>query len=230
MRRIVKLPIVSQRTIAQKTNEISFGLSGKELVYEAGQYIQVALPELLYSDSKGASRTLSIASSPSDREKLAIAFRDSGSGFKKTLMELPLGTLVDIEGPFGFFTLPRNLAQSVVFIAGGIGITPCISMIRFADETERPGRIILLYANRDKESAAYLDELEAMANRNPRFILKNKFGRLDADFIQDTIKNLNEPIWYIVGPSAMVVAMRDLLFRLGIDEWKIRLEEFTGYE
>src|SRR3990167_11558885 len=177
MRHIIKLPIVGQKTIAQKTNEVSFGLSDKEFVFMAGQYIQMALPELLYPDPKGASRTLSIASSSNDKEKISIAFRDSGSGFKKTLMELPLGTLVDIEGPFGFFTLPRNAAQSVVFIAGGIGITPCISMIRFADEIERPGRITLLYANRDKQSAAYLDELEAMANRNPRFILKNKFGR-----------------------------------------------------
>jgi ferredoxin-NADP reductase len=230
MSHVIKLPIVQQKTIAQKTNEISFGLSGQEFAFEAGQYIQVALPELLYPDHKGASRVFSINSSPNDKEKIAIAFRDSGSGFKRTLMELPLGTLIDVEGPFGFFMLPRNTVQSVVFIAGGIGITPCISMIRFADGTKRSGQITLFYANRDKGSAAYLNELEAIAGRNSNFVLKNKFGRIDADFIQNSIPDINQPIWYIVGPPPMVAAMRDVLFRLGIDEGKIRFEEFTGYE
>ncbi|KKU48517.1 MAG: hypothetical protein UX68_C0012G0029 [Parcubacteria group bacterium GW2011_GWA2_46_9] len=230
MRHIIKLPIVGQKTIAQKTNEVSFGLSDKEFVFMAGQYIQMALPELLYPDPKGASRTLSIASSPNDKEKISISFRDSGSGFKRTLMELPLDTLIDVEGPFGFFTLPRSTFQPVAFIAGGIGITPCISMIRFADEIERPGSIILFYANRDKESAAYLNELETIAARNPNFILKNKFGRIDAEFVQNSVTNMSEAIWYVVGPAPMVAAVRDVLFRLGIDEGKIRFEEFTGYE
>lgn len=226
----VQMPIVEQKTIALNTNEVSFGLSGKEFVYEAGQYTQIALAKFLYPDPKGASRVFSINSSPNNKEKITIAFRNSGSGFKRTLMELPLGTLVDIEGPFGFFTLPRNPLQSVVFLAGGIGITPCISMIRFADETKRPGLIALLYSNRDRASAAYIDELEAIAARNPSFILKNKFGRIDAEFIQNSITDLGQPIWYIVGPQPMVVATRDLLFRLNIDENKIRFEEFTGYE
>src|SRR3989344_460810 len=190
MRHIVKLSIVGQKTIADKTNEVSLGLSDKEFVFIAGQYIQMGLPELLYPDPKGASRTLSIAFSSNDKEKISIAFRDSGSGFKRTLMELPFATLIDIEGPFGFFTLPRSASQSVVFIAGGIGITPCLSMIRFADEMKRPGSITLLYANRDKESAAYLDELETIAARNPKFVLKNEFGRIDTAFIQDTVKDI----------------------------------------
>lgn len=226
----VQLPIVEQKSIAEKTNKVAFSLSGNEFIYEAGQYIQIALPKLLYPDHKGASRVFSINTSPNDKEKIAIAFRDSGSGFKRTIMELPLGALIDIEGPFGYFTLPRNPLQPVVFMAGGIGITPCISMIRYADEIKRPGTITLLYSNRDKESAAYLDELEAIAGQNPNFILKNKFGRLDADFIDNAIKNMNAPIWYVVGPPPMVAAMRDLLIRLSIDENKIRFEEFTGYE
>src|SRR3989338_2386938 len=97
---------------------------------------------------------------------------------------------------------------------------PIVGQKTIADKKNRSFLITLLYANRDKESAAYLDELEAIAVRNPRFVLKNKFGRIDADFIRDSVKNLNEPIWYIVGPPPMVAAMRDLLFRLGIDEGK----------
>ena len=61
------------------------------------------------------------------------------------------------------------------------------------------------------------------------FLLKNRFGRIDADFIRQVIKNLNEPIYYIAGLPAMVADMRNLLSRLGIDDAKIYFEDFIGY-
>ena len=79
------------------------------------------------------------------------------------------------------------------------------------------------------ESAAYLEELTTITKQNPRFLLKNQFGRIDTDFIQQTIKNFNEPIWYIVGFPDMVADMRNLLSRLGIDDTKIYFEDFVGY-
>ena len=144
-------------------------------------------------------------------------------------MELPLGSLVDIEGPFGYFTLPKDTFRPLVFIAGGIGITPFLSMIRFVTEQKLTHQITLLYANRNMESAAYLEELTTITKQNPRFLLKNQFGRIDTDFIQQTIKNFNGPVWYIVGPPAMVADMRNLLSRLGIDDTKIYFEDFVGY-
>lgn len=226
----IKLPILEQKMIAEKTCEVSFGLSGREFNFLAGQYIRVSVPELLYPDPKGASRVFSIASSPNDKNKISVAFRDSGSGFKRTLMELPLGSLVDIEGSFGYFTLPKNQNQPIVLIAGGIGITPCISMIRYATEEKLGSLITLLYANRNAESAAYLEELTTIAEKqNPRFLLKNQFGRISADFIQQYVKNLTEPVWYIVGLPAMVAEIRDLLSRLGVSETKVYFEDFTGY-
>jgi len=225
----IKLPILERKIIAEKICEVSFGLSAKKFEFLAGQYIRVSLPKLFYSDPKGALRVFSIASSPNDKNKISIAFRDSGSGFKRTLMELPLDSLVDIEGPFGHFTLPKDFSRPLVFIAGGIGITPFLSMIRFATEQKLTHQITLLYANRNMESAAYLEELTTITKQNPRFLLKNQFGRIDTDFIQQTIKNFNEPIWYIVGFPDMVADMRNLLSRLGIDDTKIYFEDFVGY-
>lgn len=158
----MQLSIIEQKTIAEKTGEISFALPYKEFNFLAGQYIRVSVPELLRSDPKGAARVFSIASSPNDKNKISIAFRDSRNGFKRTLLKLPPGSLVDIEGPFGYFTLPKNSSQPIIFIAGGIGITPCLSMIRYATEEKLAHPITLLYANRNAESAPYLEELRTI--------------------------------------------------------------------
>lgn len=133
----IKLPVIKQRTTAEKTYEVSFNLSGKSFSFIAGQYIRVTVPKLLYDDQKGPSRVFTIASSPNEKNKLAIAFRDSESGFKKTLLELSQGSLVEIEGPFGYFTLPKNTSRPLIFIASGIGITPFLSMIRFVNSVLR---------------------------------------------------------------------------------------------
>lgn len=225
----LQFPIIEQKTIAEKTCEVSFDLSRKEFKFLAGQYIRVSVLKFLYSDPKGMSRVFSIASSPNDKNRISIAFRDSGSGFKRTLTKLPIGSLVDIEGPFGYFTLPQNSSQPIVFIAGGIGITPCLSMIRYATEEKLVHPITLLYANRNTENAAYLEECATLVKQNSRFLLKNQFGRIDDNFIRQSVESLDEPVWYIVGLPAMVADMRNLLSHLGVGDAKIYFEDFTGY-
>lgn len=228
-RKEVKLPVKSRRTVAHETEEVSFDITKVKFPFRAGQYIQMRIPKLLHNDDRGASRVFTIASSPNNKKELSFAFRNSGSGFKKTLLEMPIGSHVEIEGPSGFFTLPQNTSAPVVFIAGGIGITPYISMIRFATENKLSNNIILLYSNANEESAAYLEELTKIDKENPNFSLVNKFGRMDAEFIQKSVENLDDKIWYIVGPPPMVTAIRDTLSKLGIDSGKIRFEDFYGY-
>lgn len=220
--------IIERKQVAENTLEVSFkrpsGFS-----FKAGQYIQLAVPKLLYSDIKGASRVFSISSSPLNQEKLSVTFRDTGSGFKRTLKELPKNTIVEIEGPHGFFTLPEKSTDPIVFIAGGIGITPYLSMIRFAAEKHLAFPITLLYANRSKERAAYLEELRDMANRNKYFTLKNRFGKIDEQFIRQSVKDIRNCKWHIAGPPAMVDYARNLLRLLNVDDGRIYYEEFTGY-
>ncbi|OJI09481.1 hypothetical protein BK006_00895 [bacterium CG10_49_38] len=228
----MKLPIGERQTVAEGTERVVFGLSGKKFPFIAGQHLQVAVSKLLYPDPRGRSRVFSIASSPGETDKIAITFRfdsQKGSGFKRTLLELPLGSLVEIEGPFGYFTLPDDLNQSVVFIAGGIGITPFLSMIRFAEETRRPGAITLLYANRAEASAAFLAELRERDARNTNFSLKNKFGPLGADFVRQSVANPDQVLWYVAGPGAMVSLARQILFDLHIPPAHLFTEEFEGY-
>src|SRR3989338_7946385 len=102
------LSIIYREKVAEDTFEIRFGLKEDEIFdFRAGQHIDVAIDKLLHGDSRGSVRTFSLLSSPQNKEFIAIAFRDSGSGFKKTLLEMDLETPVAIEGPFGNFTLSR---------------------------------------------------------------------------------------------------------------------------
>jgi len=226
---IYRTTIVEHKQIAENTVEVSFKRPGN-FSFRAGQYIQLGMPKLLYLDYKGTSRVFSICSSPNDRGKISIAFRDSGSGFKQTLLESPIGTGVIIKGPFGFFTFPKNFFRPLIFIAGGIGITPYLSMVRYVAQERIKIFMTLLYANRNKESAAYLEELQDTTKKNPYFVLKNKFGKIDEQFIGQNVKNMQQCIWHIAGPPAMVDSIRNLLFLLSIDEGKIYFEEFLGYE
>ena len=132
------------------------------------------------------------------------------------------------EGPKGVFTLPEDLSVPIVFLAGGVGIAPFLSMIRHVANTKALARITLFYYNRDRESAAYLDELERYSD----FLhLIAVFGDMTPEPIADYVEMLQEPsFWYIAGPRGMVKVAREILTKLSVDERYIKSEEFSGYE
>ena len=221
--------ILERRQVAEKTTEISFKRRSS-YKFETGQYSQVIVSQLLYPDQRGPSRLFSIASSPSDKERITIAFRDSESGYKRTLIEAPLGYEVIVRGPFGGdFSLPENTARHLVFIAGGIGITPFLSMSSFATEQSLPLQITLLYANRNKKSSAYLKEIDELVRRNRHFKVKNKFVRVDSVFIKQNVKDVLSAEWYIAGPPGMVEEASRIVLNLGVNPSALHKERFTGY-
>ena len=130
--------------------------------FTAGQYLTITLHDPLYTDEKGNSRTFSIASPPQDAGRLVIATRMTGSALKRSLAEAPLGTPVSIFGPAGDFTLGPD-PTPVVFIAGGIGITPFRSMLLDAAARGLPHPITLIYSNRMLEGAPFHEELASLA-------------------------------------------------------------------
>lgn len=227
----MKLPIAERKEITKGTIEVSFDISGKDFAFQAGQYVQVAVPRLLYSDARGKSRNFSIASSPNEKKILRIAFRMSESGFKKTLCEMTLGSEIEVEGPFGDMTLPDDSSVPIVFVAGGIGITPFLSMLRFVEEEKLPYDITLLYANKGKASAAYLADLEAMAKQNPRVALRSHFGIVGRETLQKNIdaQKIKTALWFVVGPTAMTAETVHLVYDLGVDTGKVRFTEYGGY-
>lgn len=222
--------IIDRKQVAANTLEVSIKRPA-EFSFDAGQYIQLAIPELLYSDYSGPSRQLSIASSPLDQDKISLTFRESDSGFKRTIKEMPISAPVIIEGPHGFYTLPEKSDRPFIMIAGGIGITPYMSMIRCFEKKGLNFPVRLLYGNRDRESAAYMEELTSIASKVNNFRIKSVFKHIDREDVLESIgaDNLKNYIWYIAGPPAMVTSVRDTLVHLDIDEDQIFAEEFTGY-
>ena len=191
--------------------------------------------ELLLRDASGqeTGHAFSLVSAPFE-EQLVIATRMRDTPYKRALGALQPGAAVRFEGPFGAMTLHKKTQRAAVFIAGGIGITPFMSMLRQSVRDGMPQRIALIYSNRGRKDAAFIDELEAIARSNPGLRLVSTMteeggGLVDAAMISAAARDLPSPIFYVVGPPAMVEAMRETLATAGIDEDDIRSEDFYGY-
>lgn len=230
--------ITDKKVVAEGTLQVTLKV-GEPFSFIAGQYCFITLPHLLYPDDRGGKRHFSIVNSPNEKGVITIATRLRDSGFKKSLNELPEGSEVNLGPIAGAFTLPDNTKRPLVLIAGGIGITPYMSMLKFIQEKQLPYNITLIYSNRDQSSSAFLDELDELSKTLPNFKLiltmtednewQGEKRRVDTIFIKDYIKNLNEPLYFVVGPPPMVEAVQKSLLEAGVDISNIKVENFTGY-
>lgn len=210
--------------------------------FKAGQYVDISLINPPETDSEGNVRSFSIASAPYE-DRLLVVTRMRKSAFKRVLATLPIGTEVKLEGPMGSFTLHKNRVKAAVFLAGGIGITPFLSILRQAAEEKLPQRLHLFYSNRQPKDAAFLNDLEILSKLNANFTFipsmtememskldwANERGFIDREMLLRHMDGLEGPIYYVAGPPAMVAAMREMLTNAGVEEDDIRTEEFGGY-
>ena len=210
--------------------------------FQAGQNVLVTLIEPPEDDAQGPSRTFTIASAPHEPE-LLIATRMRDTAFKRVLGRAPIGTPVEIEGPSGFMTLHEDAARPAVLLAGGIGITPFLSMARHAAAARLPHEIVLFYGNRRPEDSAFLAELTGLQKTNPRYRLiaamseadksaqpwRGEKGFIDRAMLERHLRDLKAPVYYFAGPPAMAAAMQQMLAGAGVAEDAMRSEEFYGY-
>jgi ferredoxin-NADP reductase len=213
--------------IADGTMEFHF-TRPEGFAFKAGQAIELLLP------GPAGGHAFSLVNSPGEGE-LAVATRMRDSAFKRALRALPIGAPVKVDGPFGSLTLHRNASRAAVLIAGGIGITPFMSILRDWRAQPTGHRIVLVYSNRRRKDAPFIEELEALAAADPGFTLVTTMtgegGRLvDAAMVQAAAAGLQAPIFYVAGPPAMVEAMKATLEKAGVEDTDVRSEEFFGYE
>jgi len=210
--------------------------------FKPGQSADLTLSNPPETDAEGNTRTFSIASPPFENH-LMFTTRMRDTAFKRSLTKVPLGTEVKIDPPTGSFTLHKNSAKAAVFLAGGIGITPFLSIVRQADHDRLPHKLHLFYSNRRPEDAPFLDVLQMLEKTNPNFRLvctmtemskskkewKGETGLINQEMLSGHLTNLQGPIYYIAGPPAMVAGLRKMLVTANIDEDDIRTEDFAGY-
>lgn len=191
--------------------------------FQPGEYIRLILPGEL-------KHYFSIASSPNERGLIRIATRPSAGGFKKTLAEMPLGTEVEIKGPWGDVLLPEDFSKPLVFIAGGIGITPFLSMIGYIAENKLPYEIKLLYFNQERDSIPFFVELQSFEKQIPnlKIYFLSTLGH-NAPVPSYLKRGERGVIYYTAGPPGFVNESLNLLAELKIPPERIISESYTGY-
>jgi ferredoxin-NADP reductase len=236
----VQARIKEKEQVAKGTLLVVFDLLGKEVDFTPGQYFFVTLVDPPYEDEKGPRRHISVVTSPNDRGVLGLCTRIRDSAFKRSLVELPVGAEVEVEEPKGSFLLPEDTNQDYVFIAGGIGITVFRSMLRYIAEEDLPHRVTLLYSNRDRESAPFVDELQRLDRErdNIRVVFtmtddpgwEGETRRVDADFLRDHLQqDIASYVYLVAGPPDMVNGVAEMLQDAGVPEEQVRPARFSGY-
>jgi ferredoxin-NADP reductase len=210
--------------------------------FKPGQAIDIILIDPTSPDTQSARHTFSIVSAPFEDE-LVVATRMRDSAFKRAIKSLSTGSQAKLQGPFGSLTLHNDRERPAVFIAGGIGITPFMSILRQAAKDQLPQHLVLLYSNRRPEDTAFLAELQLLEQQNRNFRLvatmtemdkssrpwAGQTGLINEDLVTRVGSDLPTPICYLAGPPAIIGAARQTLNHAGVDDDDIRSEEFYGY-
>jgi ferredoxin-NADP reductase len=235
----VRSLVKEKREVAKGTLLVVFDLQGDEVDFQPGQYFWVELLDPPYQDEKGPRRHISVVTSPTEQGVLGLCTRLRDTAFKRSLAELEIGDEVEVEAPKGDFVLPEDTEQQYVFVAGGIGITVFRCMLRYIADKGLPYKVTLVYSNRDRESTAFLDELQELETTVPglRLVLTmtddpewdGETRRIDETMLRDHLGEL-EPFTYLVaGPPGMVEGVAATLQAAGVAEERLMPARFSGY-
>jgi ferredoxin-NADP reductase len=237
-----QVTLVDRQRIARDTLAFWYDTNGTGYDFRAGQHADFSFMHPPVGCEGDNSRTFSLANSPHDKGLVMIAMRMRETGFKTALKSAALGTKFKVSRPRGSFTLHKDFARPAVFLAGGIGITPVRSIVDWATQERMPHKLYLFYSNREAGDAAFLEELEDLAMRNPCFTLiptvtrlmstawPYEKGPIDRVLLTRYLQGLHGPVYYVSGPSDMVVAMTKLLQFAGVRDDDVKTEEFGDYK
>ena len=234
------LKLQERYEVAERTMAFQFERP-EAFVFKAGQSIDMTLINPSETDAEGNRRAFSIASAP-DEHRLLIATRMRDTAFKRVLATMPIGTQVEVEGPFGDLILHNDQARAAVFLAGGIGITPFRSMLLQAQREHLQHSLFCFYANRRPEDAPFLKELQALQKPHSRTIVPTmtqmrplhpawdgEIGRIDHSMLARHLKFAVSAVYYLAGPPGMVKGLQHMLRCAGVGDDDMRMEEFAGY-
>jgi ferredoxin-NADP reductase len=232
------LKLIDRHEVARSTIQFTFAKPAN-LSYLPGQYAGFTLINPRETDAGGITRRFSLLSAPDDAH-IVITTRIQNSAYKRVLNALSTGEEIKFAGPTGNFTLHEDTTVPAVMIAGGIGIAPFYSMISHAAKHHASRKMILFYGNQSAADTAYFNELTELQQQNPHFTFIPTMANPDAEwkgetgFVTDAmikkyIPDLNAPIYYVCGSPAMVTALQETLAEMGVDEERIKTEDFPGY-
>jgi len=209
---------------------------GKLPPFRAGQYVN------LFVNIGGVltSRPYSISSSPTQTEYIDLTVRRKEGGFVSNYLldEVKVGDEFETTGPAGqFYYEPLTDGKNLVFLAGGSGITPFMSMIREVVEKGLDLNIWLIYGSRVPDDVIFGKELEKIAEQNPNinYVLViseppenwgGVCGFINRDIILEQVKTVEDKTFYLCGPQAMYTFCEKELEALRVPRRKIKREAY----
>jgi ferredoxin-NADP reductase len=227
--------------LAPDVFELRF-MSDRRVRFRPGQYLEWTLGHSR-PDSRGNRRCFTVASSAAEDEvRLGVKFYPAASSFKRSLLAMRPGDAIAASQPAGEFVLPASRREKLVFMAGGIGITPFRSMIRGLLDQEEKRSITVLYSNKTAAEIVYADVLEEARLRlgiKTVFTLtdaksvppewQGEVGRVDAEMLAKAVPDYVERVFYLSGPRLLVVGFEEMLRGLGIPKRRIKTDFFPGF-
>jgi predicted ferric reductase len=203
------------------------------LRFRAGQFAWLTLGD---SPLSLQQHPFSMASSPDEPARLEFVVKPLGD-FTRSLADVPPGSRAFIEGPYGTFSMPEGEDRRAVFVVGGIGITPVLSMLRSRRDRGLRQPVWLIYANQDPSEIVLREVLEAMTHSLPLTLVhvladppedwQGESGYVDADLLDRHLPEDAPDIDYFTcGPPPMMDAVEKALKARGVDTLRLRSERF----
>jgi glycine betaine catabolism B len=213
----------------------------RKLAFAPGQYMEWTLGHE-DPDSRGTRRYFTLASSPTESDvHLGVRFNDPSSTYKEALLELNPDDEIIAGQLAGDFTMPKDTKQPLIFIAGGIGITPYRSMIKYLLDTHQRRNITLFYGATRVKDFVYTDVFEqaerGLGIRTIYVAEKTEgmpqgwvglTGLIRPEIIQTYAPHYKQSLFFISGPNVMVDSVKDMLGRMGIPDSQIKTDFFAG--
>jgi glycine betaine catabolism B len=199
-----------------------------------GQYMMVTLSV----GGKPVSKPFTLSSSPTE-SFLEFTKRLTDSEYSTALKAVKLGDSIWLDAPYGIFTFMGEYPK-VVFLAGGIGITPFRSICQYSTDTKQTSNIILFYGCKNPNDMTFKEEFMEMQQKNPNIKVvfvaaeadnnwKGTRGFINVDLIKAEAPDFAERMFYACGPPPMVVAMQKLISELGLLSGRLKIEALAGH-
>ncbi|MBU7004307.1 MAG: ferric reductase-like transmembrane domain-containing protein [Theionarchaea archaeon] len=209
----------------------NLGFEGPEIEHKPGQFM---ILQLKRKDKVSEAHPFTISSSPGKKPSVTVK---SVGDFTSTIGETEISDTAYIDAPYGVFSFMNFEARDLVFIAGGIGITPFLSMLRYMRDAGLDRKVTLIWGNKTQEDIIFKEEIEALVDQLPSFKLVHVLsmeedwtgerGLIDKEVLKRHVDDFEHAEFFVCGPPPMNALVEGSLQELGVSKDRIHDERFS---